>query len=138
MIKATIKFLKFLKELNREKSCKKINVLEQILKDLLENTEKGLFNFHNDRELGLYLFKKRVKHPCERKGKSGGLRIIFALYCSENSEIVILITLYSKSERENIQPHEVVEILKKIELKNLEVDERQLANLIKILKRFVN
>lgn len=54
---------------------------------------------------GFKLFKLRVS-ACG-KGKSGGLRVIFAYEEQEN--LVILIRVYRKSDRENMTEEEIVE-----------------------------
>ena len=56
----------------------------------------------------LYVYKVRVKNSNIQKGKSAGYRLIY-LVESENS--ILLLTIYSKSEREDITVNEVQSIL---------------------------
>lgn len=58
------------------------------------------------------ILKVRVKNSNIQKGKSAGYRLIYQVE-SENS--VLLLTIYSKSDREDISPNEIRSILAEVE-----------------------
>jgi mRNA-degrading endonuclease RelE of RelBE toxin-antitoxin system len=69
-------------------------------------------NFIGDRLQGFasnyFIYKVRVKNSNIQKGKSGGYRLI---YCVESPTSVLLLTIYSKSEQEDISVNEINLIL---------------------------
>jgi len=69
-------------------------------KDNLPGCCTFLFSFQN-----FQLYKLRVS-GCG-KGKSGGLRIIFSY--EREKDIVLLIRVYRKAEKENMPKHEIIE-----------------------------
>ena len=108
-----------------------------MLSEVINHTEEGLINTFSDKTLKLAIFKKRLPHPCVKGGKSGGLRIIFVFYEDERDFSVIFIALYSKRERENILPNEVMKIIQSdpIEDLNLDFPQNVLENLKETLRR---
>ena len=94
-------FLKEAKQLS-----KKFKLLKSDLKQAVEEIEtKNDFGVY----LGFNLFKKRVKNSSIPTGKSGGFRVI--IYQQIENKIV-LISIYSKTEKENLSDEELSEILK--------------------------
>jgi hypothetical protein len=95
-------FLKEVKQLS-----KKFKLLKSDLKQAVDEIE-----IKND--LGVYLgfnlFKKRVKNSSIPTGKSGGFRII--IYQQIESRVV-LISIYSKTEKENLTDEELSVVIKK-------------------------
>lgn len=68
-------------------------------------------NLIGDRIQGLgnvVVFKVRVQNTDAQKGKSGGYRLIYEL---RSSNLVALLAIYSKSEREDIKADEIQAIL---------------------------
>lgn len=59
--------------------------------------------------LGYNLFKKRVRNSSIPTGKSGGFRIIIYQQFQNRT---VLISIYSKTEKESINDQELIEILK--------------------------
>ncbi|KFN39256.1 MAG: hypothetical protein JU82_07870 [Sulfuricurvum sp. MLSB] len=59
--------------------------------------------------LGYNLFKKRVRNSSIPTGKSGGFRIIIYQQFKNRT---ILISIYSKTEKESISDQELIELLK--------------------------
>ena len=59
------------------------------------------------------VYKVRIKNSNNRRGKSGGYRVI---YYTVTPEAVLLTTIYSKSERESISNEEIEGIIKQYEL----------------------
>ena len=94
-------FLKEAKQLS-----KKFKLLKSDLKQAVDEIE-------TKNDLGVYsgfnLFKKRVKNSSIPTGKSGGFRVI--IYQQIENKIV-LISIYSKTEKENLSDEELSEIIK--------------------------
>ncbi len=69
-------------------------------------------NFIGDRLSGMgeeyVILKVRVKNSDIQKGKSAGYRLIYQV---ESEDSVLLLTIYSKSQREDINPKEISSIL---------------------------
>ncbi len=69
-------------------------------------------NFVGDRLKGIgegyFVLKTRVKNRDIQKGKSGGYRLVYQV---ESPESVMLLTIYSKSDREDISIQEIRDIL---------------------------
>ena len=91
---------KFEKELKR--LVKKFPSLKEEYAELIEEINKdpraGIF-------LGNNCYKLRVAIESKGKGKSGGARAITYLYIE--TETVYLLTIYDKSEKENLKPNEL-------------------------------
>ena len=104
------KFNKDIKEL--KKKCKSIDIEKMIISQVkkllneyrLENIKVKLFQSE-----GIMLYKTRIK-GCE-KGKRGGIRLIWGISKSEN--LIILLTAYAKSEKENMHLNEIINVLEK-------------------------
>jgi mRNA-degrading endonuclease RelE of RelBE toxin-antitoxin system len=62
--------------------------------------------------IGQHCFKVRLSIASKAKGKSGGARVITYLLVTEN--IVYLLSIYDKSEREDISNAELKQLLKQI------------------------
>jgi len=97
----------FIRKVKRYKR-KYVNILKDIdkLVDLLrENPEAGIHLKHS-------VYKIRLKSSDITKGKSGAFRIIY--YVLFNDGRIYLLTIYSKSERDNICWEEIESIIKEI------------------------
>ncbi|MGB5791465.1 type II toxin-antitoxin system RelE/ParE family toxin [Poseidonibacter sp.] len=94
----------FLKE--AKKLSKKFKLLKSDLKQAVDEIEnKNDFGVY----LGFDLFKKRVKNSSIPTGKSGGFRVI--IYKQVENKM-ILISIYSKTEKENLSDSELSDIIK--------------------------
>lgn len=94
----------FLKE--AKKLSKKFKLLKSDLKQAVDEIEnKNDFGVY----LGFDLFKKRVKNSSIPTGKSGGFRVI--IYKRVENKM-ILISIYSKTEKENLSDSELSDIIK--------------------------
>ena len=83
------------------------NDLSELSEILLENPKIGV-------PLGDDLYKIRLAVKSKNKGKSGGFRIITYLLTNDNKSFNInLLTLYDKSEVEDIAKEELLKIVKK-------------------------
>ncbi|MBC7425494.1 MAG: type II toxin-antitoxin system RelE/ParE family toxin [Bacteroidia bacterium] len=76
-----------------------------LLNSLETNPEQGTF-------IGNHCFKIRMAIASKAKGKSGGARVI-AHILVEN-ETVYLLSIYDKSDQENITNKEIIDLLKHI------------------------
>ena len=85
-------------------SSLKIELLN-LIQELKENPQTGT-------SLGQNCFKIRIAISSKGKGKSGGARIITNVMIQDN--IVYLINIYDKSEKENLTVKELSELLKDI------------------------
>ena len=54
--------------------------------------------------IGFPIYKVRIRNSDARRGKSGGYRMIYYLPTDVS---IVLITLYSKTEQQDIEPHEI-------------------------------
>ena len=104
-IEATKRFKKELKIL--AKKYKKIKVDYKNLLDLLEKYPTS------GAPLGNNCYKVRVPNSSIPTGKSGGFRVI--TFIRVEKEKVVLLTIYAKTEKENISEKEINEILEGIE-----------------------
>jgi len=77
--------------------------LKSLKQELLENPESGI-------ELGNSCYKIRLANSSIPTGKSGGFRIIYYYIDSKNN--LYLMSIYSKSELENIDDKVILQILK--------------------------
>jgi hypothetical protein len=96
---------KFEKELKR--LVKKYHSLKgeyiELVQSLKENPVQG-------ESLGNNCYKVRLAISSKGKGKSGGARVITCFKVTEGS--VFLLTIFDKSDRENIPDHELQALLK--------------------------
>lgn len=79
----------------------------QFISVLLKTPESGTF-------IGNSCYKIRLAIASKGKGKSGGARVITYLYIQ--TETVYLLTLYDKSEKEDLKPNELKEMIESLEL----------------------
>jgi hypothetical protein len=64
--------------------------------------------------LGAGLFKIRLGSESKGSGKSGGFRVItYYIEQQQETEIVYLVTIYDKSEEENITRNELLKIIER-------------------------
>lgn len=77
--------------------------LKVLRQELTENPKAGI-------ELGNNCFKIRLSNSSVPTGKSSGFRVIY--YYLDSSNNIYLMSMYSKSELENIDDKIILEILK--------------------------
>ncbi len=89
---------------------KKYRNIRSDIQVIIEELQDG--NFVGDRIPGMgedyKVFKVRVKNSNIQKGKSAGYRLI---YYYKSSDRVMLLTIYSKSDREDIGKNEIRSII---------------------------
>ncbi|MVN21315.1 hypothetical protein GO621_07175 [Mucilaginibacter sp. HMF7410] len=83
------------------------NELLELVKNLKENPKQGTSIGDNCYKIRLSIFSKG-------KGKSGGARVIINVVIT--AEIVYLLNIYDKSEKENLTTKELQELLKEISM----------------------
>ena len=105
-ITVTPDFLRALKRLaKRYKSIKED--VAGLGEDLRTNPSLGV-------DLGRNLRKVRMSITSKGKGKSGGARVItYALILAETDTEIKLLTIYDKSERENLTDKELLDLMQK-------------------------
>lgn len=81
---------------------------------VIEQLQSG--NFVGDRIAGIgenyVVYKVRVRNSNIQKGKSGGYRLIYQV---ESPTSILLLTIYSKSDREDISANEIQDILTEVD-----------------------
>ena len=77
--------------------------LQSLQNTLLGNPKAGI-------ALGNSLYKIRLANSSIPTGKSGGYRVIY--YYLDNQNNIYLMTMYSKTELENISEEKLVDVLK--------------------------
>jgi mRNA-degrading endonuclease RelE of RelBE toxin-antitoxin system len=95
-------FDKQLKKLSKKYTSLKNEFLE-LIESLEENPDKGI-------NLGNNCYKIRVAIESKGKGKSGGARVITNFVIADKT--VYLLSIYDKSDKENLTNKELEELLK--------------------------
>lgn len=92
--------------------AKKYRSIRKDIQPIIAQLEAG--ELPGDRIVGIdYAIQKvRVRNSDIQKGKSGGYRVIYYIKTNTN---IILITIYSKLEREDISTKEIKQILTEFE-----------------------
>ena len=94
-------FLKDAKKLSKKFKLFKKDLI-QAVEEIETKNNLGVY-------LGFSLFKKRVKNSSIPTGKSGGFRVIIYKQIEEK---IVLISIYSKTEKENLSDEELSNLLK--------------------------
>jgi mRNA-degrading endonuclease RelE of RelBE toxin-antitoxin system len=95
---------------NVKKLKKTYSSIGDDIKRYVENLKRGNFSGNILRGVGNNsIYKDRIKNSDIKKGKSGGYRIIY--YVITQDKEVYLLTLYSKSSRENIDLSAIKKII---------------------------
>jgi hypothetical protein len=95
-------FLKEAKALSKKYKLLKSDLKEAVM-EIGASKDLGV-------RLGLNLFKKRVKNSSIPTGKSGGFRVIIF---EQHEDRVILISIFSKTDKENLSDAELSIVLEK-------------------------
>ena len=94
-------------EKQAKRLIKKYSSLKGELFDLIHSLKSGL---EMGTSIGSSCYKIRLAIASKRKGKSGGARVIINVVLTEGD--VYLLTIYDKSEKENLTQKELEELLK--------------------------
>lgn len=79
--------------------------IQELIKELKEEPEKGT-------SIGNNCYKIRLGIASKGKGKSGGARVIIHVVFKDG--IVYLLSIYDKSELENLSDNEILELIKQV------------------------
>lgn len=101
-VKSIEVFEKQAKRLSKKYASLKNELLE-LVQELKENPEQGTL-------IGRNCYKIRLAIASKNKGKSGGARVITNFVVTDND--VYLLSIYDKSEKENLTDKELDELLK--------------------------
>ena len=109
MIYSVLSTNRFEKELKRlvKKYASLKTEFAGFVSDIIQNPEKGI-------SIGNNCYKIRLAIGSKGKGKSGGARIITYIY--KENETIYLLTIYDKSEKQNIKPDELKDIIESLQL----------------------
>lgn len=102
----TLRFEKELKRLVKKFPSLKVEFSE-LIQLILENPTSGT-------GLGNNCYKIRMAIASKGKGKSGGARAITHVYVA--SETVYLLSIYDKSEKEDLKPNELKDMIASLDL----------------------
>ncbi len=102
----THRFEKELKRLAKKFPSLK-NEFSELISKITQNPETGTF-------IGNKCYKIRLAIGSKGKGKSGGARVITYLYVE--TKTVYLLTIYDKSEKEDLKQNELHEMICSLEL----------------------
>jgi mRNA-degrading endonuclease RelE of RelBE toxin-antitoxin system len=88
--------------------AKKYRSIRQDIESVIKQLQQG--ELPGDRVSGIAyaVFKLRVKNTDIQKGKSGGYRLI---YYVKTVNGIVLLTIYAKSEQENLLPEDIATII---------------------------
>ncbi|MBW4596897.1 MAG: type II toxin-antitoxin system RelE/ParE family toxin [Brasilonema angustatum HA4187-MV1] len=92
--------------------AKKYRSIRNDIQPIIEQLQSGELPGDQIPGVGYTIFKLRLKNSDIQKGKSGGYRLIYYL---KTSTKIILVTIYSKSEQEDIAAEEIQQILAEFE-----------------------
>ena len=70
--------------------------------------ENGTHSGDKIPDLGYDVYKVRLKNPSAKRGKRGGFR---AIYYIKTAQFIILLTIYSKSQQEDISVERIRRII---------------------------
>jgi mRNA-degrading endonuclease RelE of RelBE toxin-antitoxin system len=95
---------------NLRNLAKRYRSIRSDIQLVIQELEIG--NFVGDRIAGIgedyFILKARVKNSDIQKGKSAGYRLIYQV---ESPTCILMLTIYSKSDRTDIAANEICEIL---------------------------
>jgi len=109
---ANIFSVRFADECEKElyQLSKKYRNIQRDVEPIIQQLEQGIIL--GDRLMGfgseIYVYKIRVKNSNIQKGKSAGYRLIYLL---ESATSILLLTIYSKAEKEDITVNDINSIL---------------------------
>lgn len=103
-IRLTPEFQRKLKNL-----AKKYRQVPTDIQPVLEKLQLGEFLGDQIPGLGSPVMKVRIRNSDTQKGKSAGYRLI---YWISSTKLIVLLDIYSKSDREDIEIDEIRQIIK--------------------------
>ncbi len=109
-----IKFTEQFKR-NIRQLAKKYRHIKSDIQPIIQQLQLGKFIGVRIPKTGEIIYKVRLKNSDIQKGKSGGYRLIYHV---RGSTIIIMMTIYTKSEQEDISPKRIQEILREFDDNN--------------------
>lgn len=106
-VEASLTFKRNIKTLG-----KKYRSIRQDVEPVIKQLQNGELPGDKITSVGYSVFKLRVKNSDVKKGKSGGYRLIY--YC-QTATGIILLTIYTKSERVDITAEDIKKIIIQLE-----------------------
>jgi mRNA-degrading endonuclease RelE of RelBE toxin-antitoxin system len=76
--------------------------------DLVDSLKSGERPGDKIPGVGYDVYKVRLKNPSARKGKRGGLRVVYYI---QLADLVVLLTIYTKSEQSDISAEQLRRII---------------------------
>jgi len=113
-IRLTPEFQRKLKSL-----AKKYRQVPTDLQPVLEQLQVGEFLGDQIPDIGTPVMKVRIRNSDTKKGKSGGYRLI---YWISSTKLIVLLDIYSKSDREDIEVDEIRQIITRFSTTSEETD----------------
>jgi mRNA-degrading endonuclease RelE of RelBE toxin-antitoxin system len=102
----TLRFEKELKRLVKKFPSLKAE-FAKLINELSQKPDGGIY-------IGNACYKIRLAIASKGKGKSGGARVITHFYIG--TETIYLLTIYDKSEKADLKPHELKEMINNLTL----------------------
>jgi mRNA-degrading endonuclease RelE of RelBE toxin-antitoxin system len=96
---------------------KKYRNLLKDIRPIIERLENGEILGDQLSGVSYPVFKLRIKNSDNQKGKSGGYRLIYYLKTADH---IFLLTLYSKSEQDDVMAGDLIDIIEGYERDNQE------------------
>lgn len=84
-------------------------VVEDQVEGLLDQLEQDERPGDKIPNVGYDVYKVRLKNPSAGRGKSGGFRVI---YYVRLADVVVLLTIYAKTQQENISIAKIRQVIK--------------------------
>ena len=109
---ANIFSVRFADEFEKElyRLSKKYRNIQRDVEPIIQQLEQGIILGDRLTEFAseIYVYKLRVKNSNIQKGKSAGYRLIYLL---ESATSILLLTIYSKAEKEDVTVGDINSIL---------------------------
>lgn len=99
--------------------AKKYRQIPTDIQPVLEQLQVGEFLGDRIPDIGFPVMKVRIRNSDTQKGKSGGYRLI---YWISSTTLIVLLDIYSKSDREDIEIDEIRQIIKGFSTTSEETD----------------
>ena len=97
---------------NLQALIKKYRHIRSDIEPVIEQLQRGERPGDQVTGVGYAIFKVRVRNQDANRGKRGGYRLIYYL---QTATIIVLLTLYSKTEQSDITVTEIQHILAEVE-----------------------
>ena len=102
--------IKFTEQFKRDirRLAKKYRHIKSDVQPVIQQLQLGKFIGVRIPRIKEIIYKVRLKNSDIQKGKSGGYRLIYHV---QGSTIIIMMTIYAKSEQGDISPKRIQEVL---------------------------